>query len=135
MALKVPLIGLTKVLDKLMAAYGAGLTMKLFQNDYVPVDGTVLANLTEATFQGYASQGIAAFGLSVIAGPRAIAQAASLTFTKGFGGVTNQIYGYYVIDAFANLLWAERDPASPIPLVNTGDSYVITPTFSLRSEF
>jgi hypothetical protein len=133
--LHVPLGGDLRILTTLQTQWAATLVIKLFKNDYTPVDGSSVGNFVEADFDGYASQGIAAWGAPIAVGPRGQIQSASNTFTKAAGVVPNDIYGYYVLDGGGSLLWAERDPAAPIPIHNAGDKYIITPTFTLKSEF
>lgn len=134
MSLKVPDLSERRLLDLLSAAWSV--TIRLFKNDTTPGDTDTAASYVEADFNGYSSQ--AAGGWSAAAGDgvgRAFTQATQLVFTKAAGGTTNQIYGYYAVDGSGNLLWSERDPNAPIPMVNTGDEYKVTPRFTFKSEF
>jgi len=134
MPLKVPDLSERRLLDLLVGAWSC--TVRLYKNDYTPTDTDTVANYVEADFNGYSAQ--AAVGWSAATGDglgRAFTQATQLVYTKAAGGTTNQIYGYYVTDAGGNLLWAERDPNAPIPMVNTGDQYKVTPRFTFKSEF
>lgn len=134
MSLKVPDLSERRLLDLLSAAWAV--TIRLFKNNTTPGDGDTAASYTEADFNGYSSQ--AAAGWSAASGDgvgRAFTQATQLVFTKAAGGTTNLIYGYYAVDGGGNLLWAERDPNAPIPMVSTGDEYKVTPRFTFKSEF
>lgn len=110
-------------------------TIKLFQNNYIPVAGTVIGDLTEATFSGYAAQALAGGAVSGMldASGRAVAQWNAVTFTKA-GATGNTIYGYYVIDGSGNLLWAERFDSSIA--MNTDGAFIqLTPKFTGMSQF
>jgi len=109
--------------------------IKLFQNNYTPVSSTLLANLTEATFSGYA--GISMSGMSLDATldafNRAVVRWNPATWTKS--GVTgNTVYGYYVVGPGPSLMWLERFDFS-IPMLTNGAYLVITPIFTYTSQF
>ena len=133
--LHIPLVGDLQLLTDLISVWANTLVIHLFQNNYTPVDGTVVGDFVEATFDGYGSQGVSTWGSPTIVGPRGQTQAASNTWTKAAGTNPNLIYGYYILDGAGNLLWAERDPAAPIPMNVAMDTYTITPGFTTRSEF
>lgn len=137
LALKVPDTALLFFLNTLLgnnnAPLGAGCTIKLYQNDYTPVAGSVLASFTEATFTGYASQPLGTWTAPAIVAAHGRTQAAALTWVKN-GATTNLIYGYYVVQG-AQLLFAERDPLAPISMVNNGDAYTVQVIFTDASEF
>lgn len=103
-------------------------SVRLYQNNYTPVVGSVLANFTIATYSGYASQN-AAFGASSIdANGNAKADAAALTFAHSGGATSNSIYGYYVVDTGANkVVFAERFAGAPLSFAIAGDQVVLTP--------
>lgn len=135
MSLKIVDGGISRMLDKMLTAYGSTLVIKLFKSNTTPAAGDTAGTYTEATFPGYASQSVGTFGASTVASSTATATAAQNTFTRSSTGTTENIYGYYVLDSGGNLLWAERDPAAPIAMTNSGDSYLITPKFTYKSEF
>lgn len=120
--------GLLRKLEDLRAAWNSvQLKMHLFQNNYTPLNTSVLGDFTEATFSGYTSQNIATWGVAAVAAHVGTITPAPLTFTRNSTGAGQTIYGYYVTDAgFTKLYWAERDPAAPVTLTNNGDSYTIT---------
>jgi hypothetical protein len=134
MALKVPLDGCRRLLDNFTAT--ANLRLHLFQNNYTPADGDTVANYTEANFTGYSPPILGPWTPATIAAPRAVATCTPVLFAVGpVPTVGNQVYGYYVTDVTGSLVWAERDPGAPVPMLNNGDQYRITPGFSYRSEF
>ena len=135
MSLKIVDIGLNKMLDKLLTAYGTTLVLHLFKSNTTPAAGDTLSTYTEATFPGYASQNVTGWTGATVASSTATSTADQKTFTRSTSGTAENIYGYYITDAGGNLLYAERDPAAPIGLTNSGDAYLITPKLTYKSEF
>jgi hypothetical protein len=133
--MKIPDGGLQKLTDKLMTAYGNTMVLKLFKNNITPASGDVAGTYTEADFAGYAASNCTGWTASTMASNTATTTADQKTFTRSSTGAVQNIYGYYVLDAGGNLLFAERDSAAPIPLTNLGDSYLVTPKWTLKSEF
>lgn len=134
MALKVPNVGELELLDEILRE--DDFELHLYKNDYTPVDDSELADFTEADFEGYASEALTNWVAAVTdANGRAFTHADSLTFTKGTGGVSNTVYGYYVVNASnSELVWAERFLAG-IVMDTDGKTFTILPIFTLRSEF
>jgi hypothetical protein len=135
MSLKIVDVGITKMLDKLLGAYGNTLQLCLYQNNYTPAAGDTLANYTEATFAGYTRQAISNWIPSTLAASVATSNADQKQFQRSATGTAQTIYGYFVLDGTGNLLFAERDPAAPITLTAQGDTYLITPKFTYQSLF
>lgn len=105
----------------------------LFQNNFVPLDSSVLGDFTEATFSGYASQSISYTAASLVGDFAICADSAARTFTVGMGGVSNTIYGYYVVDQTTGLLvYAERFSAS-INMNTVGATITLTVQVTLSS--
>lgn len=134
MALKVPNIGLEELLP-LLTAELAGAEVCLFENNYTPVAGSLVGNFTEATFPGYAREPLANWTAVVIAADHARQDADDCEFTLSATGGPYSVYGYYVLSAGGDLLWAERDPNAPGVLSTVGDVYRVIPQFSMASEF
>ena len=106
---------------------GAAVKLHLFKNDYTPTTADTIANYTESTFPGYAAASANNWQAPTTAAHVSSMLEQARTFTRNATGATENVYGYYVTDnASANLFWAERDPAAPIPLTNNGDSYTVT---------
>jgi len=136
-ALKVPNAAELKLLDQLRVSLNATpATLRLFKNNYTPVDGTVVGDLTEADFSGYAAINVTDLGSpSTVSGRAVTVSAAAKVFTHSGGATGNSIYGYYVTDAGGALLWAERDPAAPAAMSVGGSTYSVTPRLTLATEF
>jgi hypothetical protein len=104
----------------------------LFQNDYTPNADTVIADLTECTFTGYARVTLTTFtapyltaeGKGAIQSPLANFNTAS-PFTVG-----QLAYGYFVEDVDGDLLLAGRFPA-PIPMASLGDHIAVLLEYAL----
>lgn len=108
---------------------------RLFQNNRVPGVNDVAGDYTEATFDGYGSIPGVSWSVSTIVAGRALTAAAPLVWICTGATTPNQIYGVYATDvATGKLLWAERLPGLPIPMVTAGDMLPYSPTFTLTSE-
>lgn len=112
------------------------LTIKLFRNDYVPVKGTVLGSLTEATFTGYASIDLT----NPVTQPaldgtdRAWVLWDLVSWTKA-GATGNTIYGYWVEDDDGNLLYVERFDSGGWAMTVDGTILQFYPRLTERSQF
>lgn len=136
MSLKVPDVGELAFLLDHLAGNLAGAELCLFQNNATVNDATTLAGITEADFDGYAREPLAThWGTPGMVAGRASVDTDLITFTKAAGATTNNIYGYYVVDSAGDLLFLEKDPAAPIAMSTTGDTYSVKITFTEKSEF
>jgi hypothetical protein len=137
MPLVVPDVGELYMLDRIRAALNAPVItfLRLYQNNYTPVQGSVLADFTEATFSGYAQLAVTDFGAAATVSNKAkIICAAAKVFSHSGGATSNTIYGYHVVYLGApTILYAERF-ASPIVMAVSGDVISITPALTLNSE-
>ncbi len=71
--------------------------LKLFRNDHTPDPATdTLGDYTEANFSGYSSEAIG-FSGSEIEGNKAVRVSGAVAFTHNGGGVSNDIYGWYLV--------------------------------------
>lgn len=135
MALVVPDLGEIQMLEGVRYFFvNNGIHLKLYKNNYTPVDGSTLASFTEADFSGYA-QDVPSFGAVTTIGNKAAMQdSMSRVFTHNGGGTGNTIYGYYVIwDTGPEICFAERFPA-PISMAALGNTISILLHFTLNSE-
>lgn len=124
--------------EKTMLEFALGIntpnnqSLKLFVNDYVPVDSSIAANFTEMSTLGYAAKALVKATWVVTAGgDGAVASGAypQQTWTFTAGSLVN-VYGYYIVDSVSGLLlWAERFPSAK-PIQNTGDQIIIIPTIT-----
>lgn len=103
------------------------LKLHLYKTNVTPTTSSVLGDFTECDFAGYAAQSVVTWGAASLAAHVAAIVAAANTFTRSTTGSGQTVYGYYVTDnGITILLWAELDPAAPITLTNSGDSYTVT---------
>lgn len=102
-------------------------TMHLFQNDFAPNVAMVLADLTEATFSGYAAAAGLAWGAPFInADGRAETDLPSQQFQHDGGAVANLVYGYYLTNAAGTVLYgAERFADAPIAMSFATNAIVV----------
>jgi hypothetical protein len=89
-----------------------GLTVKLFQNNYVPTPSDTTAAYTEATFDGYVVKTI-----TLMFGPTrnpdgSFAIRAFLNWTMSGSTTPNTVWGAFILDRLGNLILASRFPAS-----------------------
>lgn len=109
-------------------AGGKNLSLKLFTNNFTPnANGSeTVAAFTEASGAGYAAITLTN-GSWTVSTVSTIVQAAfakqTFTFNAALGAT---VYGYYIVDADANLVYAERAASVFTPTVN-GDYYEVTP--------
>lgn len=109
-----------------------GSILRLFQNNYTPLDTDTAANFTQATFTGYAAITLNTWGTPFTNGSnKAEVDEIIRTFTQTGVGVTNTVYGYYVTDGSGNLLWAERNPAGGVAMNAIGNTYTVLPKMTL----
>jgi hypothetical protein len=138
MALLVPNVGEIELLDRLLkgatSANDGDYTLYLYKNDYTPVNGSTLANFTEADFDGYSSKSLAqATWASVSLNGSSKAESSYVQQSWTCGSVGNTIYGYYIKgDTSGNLLWAEK--FSPYKALTNGDILNLVPVITLSTE-
>jgi len=135
MGLVVPDIGELYILASWILGYApTNLKVHLYQNNYTPVDSTVLGDLTEATFSGYAAAAVTLGTPTEVSNKAKTVGTAAQVFTHNGGGTANTIYGYYVKDlSTGNLAWVERFGSSQI-MTNNGDQISITIQLTCDSE-
>lgn len=108
-------------------------TLRLFSNNYTPINSTTEAAVTEVSGGGYAAIALTAASWATTPGSPTSSAYPEQTFT--FTGATDApgtIYGYYVTNAAGALVFAERLAASFTPASN-GDTVKVTPTLTLAS--
>jgi len=136
----VPLVvcngGMEGLLNTLLASMEGLFQVGLFQNNILPAQGTVIANLTPADFSGYTGLITLSGGTpAAIDGVRWKISFDPVVWTHDGGSTPNLIYGYYAIDGSGILQWAQQVSAAPRPMASLGDTFEVDPTFSDRSEF
>ncbi len=126
MALKVPDVGevllLSYALDKVVPG---NVFLRLFTNNYTPVEGSVYASFTEATAAGYGEIELEGNDWTITTSTGVTtASFAQQTFTLTAAS-TN--YGYYVVNNAKNqVLWAERYSDAPHTIPSGGGTEKIT---------
>ncbi len=111
-------------------AGGKDLTLKLFCNNHSPASTDTAGSYTEASGGGYAAKTLTngSWTQSFVGSIEQVAYAQQ-TFTFTGALTTNPtVYGYYVVDADGNLIFAELLP-QPFTPANNGDNIQVTPTF------
>ena len=135
MSLVLPNEGKENVLIAFDMTFAGTISINLYKNDYTPDANSVLGSFTIADFSGYAGH---VLGAGAVAGPDAfnrwVLTWAQQTWTKN-GAVGNSIYGYFIVNAGNKILLAERFAAAPIDMTVNGNSIVMTPVFTMKSQF
>lgn len=127
MSLLVPDVGevllLSYSLNKITP--GDTIKLKLFTNDYTPVEGSLIANFTEAVAAGYAAIALAKVDWTIATATGVTtAEQPQKTFTLTAASTD---YGYYITDvAGTGLLWAERFSDAPHSIPSGGGTEKIT---------
>lgn len=102
------------------------LTLRLFRNDHVPVQGDLAINYQEANFPGYAAQALNGWGAVFLNGnSEAESDEQNRTFQMTGAAPANDIYGYYVTDAAGNFIFGERSPSAPFAMNAVGKQYIV----------
>lgn len=136
MSLKFNIYGMHDQLSQVVAYYnGLPVHLHLYQNNITPDESTTLGTLSEADFDGYASQSVNDFGVPVDFSNHVDSTAGTYTFTKGVGVTTNNVYGYYVTDnTDTELLWAERYAGAPAAILLPGQTFSVTPVITVMNQ-
>ena len=129
--LKVSHPSMRKMLDVVAPFHGK--TLKLFQNNHVASRNSVLADFTEADFDGYAPQ-TPVWGASIQNGVEDVALAPVATFTAGAGLAGPQtIYGYYFLDDDGDYSWGETFTGGPTTVAIVGQEVKIYPQLKFKN--
>lgn len=139
MPIVVPDLGERVLLRRMLTPESADsdpLYLRLYSNDYTPHRESLLADLTEATFSGYAPVALdpADWSAPVTTGGVAQTVHGPGVYSWVASSGTQDVYGYYVTDETDSyLLWAERYP-SPVAVSATVPAVVFS-LMRLRSIF
>lgn len=118
-------------LGAIVTAQLDGGSLRLFQNDYVPDANTLLADLTVATYSGYANKTIATWGDPFLDPAGLATSLAPLQeFEQTADTITNIIYGAYYLDSGGALVWAERFEDS-VPMADATSRLNMVPKFQV----
>ena len=137
MALLMPnrgeVITLAGIVNKSSAGGPQDLILRLFKNNYTPVDGSTEANFTEATFSGYYPRTLAGASWTIYSGAPSYATYAVQTFTVASGSQNQNVYGYYLQQQTSSwLMWAERFSDAPYLMDAVADYIKVTPRIEAR---
>ena len=111
--------------------------IRLFANNYTPVQASVIGNFTEIAYTGYAAVTLSgAVDGGIDANDRDTWTWPTVTFQcTSSAGLPVTAYGYYVTDsANTTVLWAERFSTAQVFTTN-GDGFTVPPQFSGGSIF
>src|SRR3990167_8658299 len=101
------------------------LILRLYTNNYTPVEASTEANFTEASGFGYASVSLTPASWTVSGSDPTQIAYPQVTFT--FTGALGNVYGYYLTQTTSGkALWAERFTDGPYNMNNNGDETKVT---------
>lgn len=129
MAILVPNVGEAIVLEALVNKTAPqNLVLKLFKSNTTPAETDTAATYTEATFSGYSAATLTGSSWNAATqGAPSYIDYAQQSFTAD-AVATDDIYGYYYVQATSGILVAaERDASAPFAVRNSGDKVQITP--------
>jgi hypothetical protein len=107
------------------------MVLKLYTNDYTPIETSVEGSFTEAAGDGYAALTLAGASWTITPGAPSSAAYAQQTFM--FTGALGDVYGYFVVqESSGKIMWAERFSNGPYNIQNNGDEIKVTPTITLE---
>jgi hypothetical protein len=132
MALVVPSGAEERMLDTLVNFVSPEtLVLRLYTNNYTPVEASLVGNFTEAAGFGYSSVSLTPASWTTTPGNPTTAAYPQVTFT--FTGALGNVYGYYITQTTSGLLmWAELFTDGPYNIVNNGDQIKITLNLTLE---
>jgi hypothetical protein len=113
---------------------GNNLTLRLFTNDYTPLQTSNNTNFTDAAGGGYAALTLALNSWTVTPAndpSDAIYANQTFTFTSNLTG-NAACFGYFVTDAANTVIWGERFASNFTP-TNNGDTITIQPKFAMSN--
>lgn len=126
----VPTTQLLAGLTALLGTHGpfTTMTLRLYANPITLQRSTLLADLTEATFVGYAAAAGVTFSASYVdVDGSALALGADNVFICTSATTPNTIYGYYFTDAGNTNLLIAYSFANPVPISAVGNAVAIAP--------
>ena len=107
---------------------GQNLVLRLFKNNYTPVEADTEAAYTEADFTGYAAITLAGATWATTVGAPSDVTYPEQTFTSSANQAAQSIYGYYLTQVTSGkLVAAERFSNGPYTMQNNGDALKVTP--------
>jgi len=119
------------------AALGASIEIRLFQNDITITNETVLADLDEADYTGYAMQPAEGMGTAYDdAAGNVMVVYPSKVFQPSGTAVGNTVYGWYAVGETDSdwdnlLICAQRFP-DPLPMNGPADAAIVQPVIGFN---
>jgi hypothetical protein len=113
-------------------AVGANWTLRLFENDYTPVNGSLKSNFTKCTIGGYSDVTITpgSWGNASVAADVSTIAYAQQTFGPFTGSGT--IYGWYIVDSTDTVVLAAAKFDAARSVV-ADDELKVTPSDTLKT--
>lgn len=120
--------GLLELFNSKLGAFTSSWRIRLFTNNHTPDVADVLSTYTEASYSGYAAQGLGTTPTPTwdSTNKQYIATWAAIVFVGNGGGTNQSCYGYMITDATPALVWAELFSAGPYLMGPTANSLSIT---------
>jgi hypothetical protein len=106
--------------------------LKLYKNNYTPIDASVEGDFTEADFTGYGAKTLAGASWTVTPGAPTSASYAQQTFTSSVDQTIQYIYGYLLVQATSGKIMSAERFTTPYPIENDGDVIKVTPIVYLK---
>lgn len=110
-------------------------SVRLFKALHTPALEDTPESYVEADFGGYARLDRIDWGAPYLNNDDE-AQADGLPLIWTWAGTTpaQSIFGYFVVDNYENVLWAEKRPGGPLLLRAGVTKYIVIPHFTLRNR-
>lgn len=108
------------------------LILRLYKTNVTPSETTVVGDLTEADFTGYAAITLTGASWTTSGGDPATGSYAEQTFSSSADQTPQSVYGYYLTRATdGDLVAAEKFSNGPYVISNNGDTIKLTPTITV----
>lgn len=132
MALVTTTEGEVQILNVLFGKTAAEtLSVRLFVNDYIPVEASTLSSFVEASTYGYTPLTVSASSWTLTAGDPTYGTTPELMFP--FSGPAGNMYGYFVVGTTSGkVYWAERFGNGPINIQNVNDRAIVPLKYGLE---
>jgi hypothetical protein len=132
----VPLAYRLTIMDAIIAEWGAGTELHLYQTPTtVPPPAVVLGDLVEADFTGYAAHDPVVWSAAFLApNGDAVTLSSSHVFAATGSTIQNTIYGAYLTSAAAAALLAVFPFDQPAAMTQAGDAIPLVVQFHYSGE-
>jgi len=132
----VPVSSQLAILDAIIASLpGPGtVTVHLYANDVTPTPATVLADLTEANFTGYADVDVTPNAAGENPDGWGQVDIPEAHFEATGAAIPNNVFGYYLTDTTNLVLLAAGHFDVPVVFDETGDALNLVSNLQLRSD-